>query len=331
MSPMQKTVLKNKKIIITGGSGFVGSALLEFLLKTNTICVIDNEYRGSNLSILEKKYPKIFSKNVVLEKLDIRDSNQLQDVFQQFKPEVVFHLAGIAGVKTVLENPLEVIDVNLNGSYNIAKVVTESKSVKKVVYSSTSEVYGPSTFKSEESTFTIQGPANEARWSYATSKLIGEHIFLAMNREYKIPVAIGRLFNIYGPRQIGAGAIHKFVKNTLSNRPIKIFGDGSQIRAWCYIADCVNGLRIIAEKGNGIYNIGYPDEALTTISLANLVLDLIPSKSKKIFKEMRTSDIRVRVPNIDKIAKLGYKPKVTLRQGLLETIKWYKGQQNKVK
>jgi len=316
--------LHDKKIVITGGSGFIGCALFESLLKKNQICIIDNEYHGSNILNVQKKHRKYFEKNVQLIKSDIRRKDKLLEILRDFKPEIVFHLAGITGVRTVMKNPFKVIDVNLNGSYNLAQVLIKVKSIKKLIYSSTSEVYGPSTYKSDEDTFTTQGPPNESRWSYATSKLIGEHIFLAMERQYGIPVSIGRLFNIYGPKQIGSGAIHEFVKRSLSNKPLVIYGDGSQIRAWCYIDDCINGLRIIAEKEKGVYNIGYPDEALTTISLAKLVLEITKSKSKFNFKKIQSSDIRLRVPNISKISKLGYKPKVTLREGLSKTIEWYK-------
>jgi len=108
------------------------------------------------------------------------------------------------------------------------------------------------------------------------------------------------------------------------NKPLTIYDDGSQIRAWCNVIDCLNGLLLIADKGNGIYNLGNPQEALTSIALAKLVLDITKSKSKIQFKKLNSSDVQVRVPNIKKLTKLGYSPKVDLREGLVQTAKWYK-------
>ena len=316
--------LNNKRILITGGSGFVGSYLLENLIQKNQICIVDNEYRGSNFNYLKKKNSQLFQKNLSFERIDIVDKEKLSDVFSKFEPDIVFHLAGIAGVKTVLNDPLKVINVNLIGSYNLAEIVSKSKSVKNIIYSSTSEVYGPTAYQLDEDSFTTQGTAYDPRWSYATSKLFAEHIFVAIQRQFGIPVSIGRLFNIYGPRQIGSGAIHEFVKNSIANKPLTIYDDGSQIRAWCYVDDCLNGLLLIAEKGNGIYNIGNPNESLTSIGLAKLIIDLTKSKSKLQYKKLNSSDVRVRVPNIKKIMKLGFLPKIDLREGLIQTAKWYK-------
>jgi len=325
---MSKITLKNNRIALTGGSGFVGSYLLESLIKYNKICIIDNEYRGSNISYIKKTYPKEFKKNVQVAQIDIRNKDKLEKILKKFDPQIIFHLAGIAGVNTVISKPLEVIDVNLIGSYNLAIIAPKINSLKKIIYTSTSEVYGPTAYQLDEDSFTTQGNAYDPRWSYSTSKLSVEHIFVAVEREYGVPVGIARLFNIYGPRQIGSGAIHEFVKKSIINKPLTIFDDGLQIRAWCYIDDCISGLRIIAEKGSGIYNIGSPSESLTSISLAELVVKLAKSKSKLQFKKLLHSDVRIRVPNIKKLSNLNYSPKVRLEEGLLNTIKWYKQTRN---
>jgi len=325
---MSKITLKNIRIVLTGGSGFVGSYLLESLIKQNKICIIDNEYRGSNISYIKHTYPKYFKKNVKVSQTDIRNKNELEKILKKFDPEIIFHLAGIAGVKTVISKPLEVIDVNLIGSYNLAVIAPKIKSLKKIIYTSTSEVYGPTAYQLEEDAFTTQGNAYDPRWSYATSKLFAEHIFVAVEREYGVPIGIARLFNIYGPRQIGSGAIHEFVKKSIINKPLTIFDDGLQIRAWCYIDDCIAGLRTIAEKGDGIFNVGTPSESLTSISLAHMIMKLAKSKSKLISKKLTHSDVQVRVPNIKKLSNIGYTPKVKLEEGLIETIKWYRKTQS---
>ena len=316
------TIILNKRILITGGFGFIGSHLVESLIKNNTICIIDNEYRGSNSSYLKKQFPDDFKK-IKYYKLDITDQKKLKSAIKSFKPEIIFHLAGIAGVSTVMKNPMKVIDVNLIGSYNLAKSVSDIPSVKKIIYTSTSEVYGNLAFQLSEDDYTTQGSPYDQRWSYATSKLFAEHIFVALEKESGIKVAIPRLFNIYGPRQIGSGAIHEFIKNSINNKPLTLYNDGSQIRAWCYIDDCINALHLITKKGNGVFNIGNPYESLSTTSLANLILDLSKSQSKLIFKKLNTTDIRLRVPNIEKLRKLNYHPKFTLRAGLEKTFDWY--------
>jgi len=326
---MRQLELRNKNILITGGSGFIGSYLLELLIDKNQICVIDNEYRGSNIEHVKRTHPKHFKKNVQFINSDITEKNKLVRILKQFKPDLVFHLAGITGVITVLKDPMKVIDVNLIGSYNLAKAISCVDSVKKLVYASTSEVYGPSAYQLDEDSFTTQGTAYDPRWSYATSKLFAEHIFVALERQFGVDVAIGRLFNVYGPKQIGSGAIHEFVKKAIANKSLTIYDDGSQIRAWCYIHDCMSGIRLITENGHGIYNIGNPQEALTSIALARLVIDITKSKSNLIFRKLKSSDVKVRVPNIQKISKLGYKPKFTLKEGLSQTIEWYKNNINK--
>lgn len=321
---MKNFKLKNKKIILTGGTGFIGSYLVESLMHNNLLCIIDNEYRGSNISHIQNSHRNKFTKNVKFINSDIRNYEKLLETFKDFKPEMIFHLAGIAGVSTVLNNPLEVIDVNLIGSYNLAKVILKTDSVKKIIYSSTSEVYGPTAYQLDEDSFTTQGTAYDPRWSYATSKLFAEHIFVALERQYGLDVAVARLFNIYGPKQIGSGAVHEFIKKAVSNKPLTIYDDGSQIRAWCYVSDCIAGLNLIAEKGHGIYNVGNPYEALTTTALARLIIDITNSNSKLIFKKLKSSDVRVRVPNINKISQLGYSPIIHLRYGLLQTANWYR-------
>jgi len=136
------SMISNKRILITGGFGFIGSHLVESLIKNNSICIVDNEYRGSNISYLKEKFAKDFKKNIRSKKLDITDQSGLNKIIKDFQPEIIFHLAGIAGVSTVMKNPMKVIDVNLIGSYNLAKSASNVNSVKKIVYTSTSEVYG---------------------------------------------------------------------------------------------------------------------------------------------------------------------------------------------
>jgi len=317
-------MIKDKRILITGGTGFIGSYIIENLINSNEIVCFDNSYRGSNINYLKNKYGKKFEQKIKLIQGDIRDVDLLKKSIKEFKPDIAIHLASLAGVQTIINNPFETIQVNLFGSNNLISAILKS-SVKKVIYTSTSEVYGPTAYQLSEEQNTVQGSPYHPRWSYATSKLFAEHLFVSMEREYGIPVAICRLFNIYGPRQIGEGAINNFIRAAIENKPLHIFGTGTEIRAWCYITDCIQGISLITGKGKGIYNIGHPYEGLTSYALALKIKELSKSKSKLIFKPASSySDVAIRVPNIQKLQKLGYKPTVNLAEGLKNTIDWHR-------
>lgn len=315
-------------MLITGGAGFVGSYLIENLFGKNEILCFDNLYRGSNIEYLRKKYGKSFDEKVQLVTGDIRDRELVEKAFADFQPDYVFHLASIAGVQTVIRNPLTTLDINVIGSFNILQAARKA-SPKKLVFTSTSEVYGPMSFQNREDDYTTQGSPYDPRWSYATSKLFTEHMCVSFEREYGVPVSIARLFNVYGPRQIGEGAIHSFIEKALRNEAIEIHGDGSQIRAWCYIDDCLRGLLLITEKGKGVYNIGSPTEALTVYGLALRIRERMKSDTKIVFAgDQVYTDIKLRVPSIEKIKKLGYEPQICLDEGLDRTIRWYRDQNN---
>ena len=315
--------MEGNRILITGGAGFIGSHLIEKLCGKNVILCFDSVYRGSNIQILREKRGPSFDETVKFVKGDIRDNELLVKVLNDFQPDYIFHLASVAGVQTVIRNPLMTLDVNVIGSYNLLRSISQY-APKKLIFTSTSEVYGPITFQNKEEDYTTQGSPYDPRWSYATSKLFVEHMCVSFEREYDIPVAIGRLFNIYGPRQIGEGAVHNFITKCLKKEPIEIHGDGSQIRAWCYVEDCIRGILLMCEKGRGIYNIGNPKEALTTFSLALKIKEKTKSQIPVLFSgEQVYTDVKLRVPSIEKIRKLGYEPQVNLDQGLEKTIDWY--------
>jgi dTDP-glucose 4,6-dehydratase len=280
-------------------------------------------YRGENIHRLKFEDTERFRRLKVV-RGDVRDRSGLEKAVKDFKPEIVFHLASIAGVRTVITRPLDVIETNVIGTYNLVKAVSEVKP-EKVVYTSTSEVYGQLAYRLSEDTPTVQGSPYDPRWSYATSKSFIEHMLVAMERQYGISLAIGRLFNVYGPMQIGEGAIHNFIVKAINNEPMEIYGDGSQIRAWCYVDDCVDGLMLIAEKGKGIFNIGNPYEALSVYSLALMIKELTGSRSPiKHGKKVDYSDVAVRVPNIERLQRLNYRPRVGLKDGLMKTIQFYR-------
>ncbi len=315
--------MKGKKILITGGAGFIGSHLIEHLFRQNDIICLDIYDKAPNTELLREKYGKEIKDAVVFVKGDVRERPRIEEIVIEHKPDIVFHMASIAGVSKVVSKPFETLETNVIGSYNLLQSLRQIP-VEKFVFASTSEVYGPQTFRGMEDGFTTQGSAYDPRWSYSTSKLFVEHMCVSVERETKIPVAIVRLFNIYGPRQVGEGAIHNIVVNCLRGEQIKIHGRGDQIRAWCYVDDCLDGLLLVTDKGRGIFNIGNPREALSTYSLALKIKEKTQSKSRMVFCPPTYTDIGLRVPSIDKISGLGYEPEVDLDRGLHKTIEWYK-------
>ena len=173
---------------------------------------------------------------------------------------------------------------------------------------------------------TISGTAGEARWTYAVSKLAGEHLSMAYYKEFNLPTVSVRPFNVYGPGQTGEGALQIFIKKALKNEDISIFGDGNQIRAWCYVDDFVDGLMRCIENHDAIghsFNIGNSRAVVTIYGLAQTVLRVLNSKSKIMFKPPLSADIELRIPSVEKAERiLGFKAQHDLEYGIAQTAKW---------
>jgi len=319
---MNNQLIKNKKILITGGAGFIGSHLAERLVADNQIIVYDNFHRNALKYTTLVKHP-----HIQLIKGDVLDPQKLSIALDNC--DIVIHLAAIAGVESVVVTPLETLEINLMGTYNLLRAINgQSKKIRKFIFCSTSEVYGPFVYQAKEDGMTTQGKVSEQRWAYATSKIAAEHWCYAYFKRWGLPVVILRPFNIYGERQVGEGAIHKFVESAICHQPLKIFGSGEQIRSWCYIDDMIQALlsALNSQKAIGqIYNVGNSEETLTTMELAKKVIKIADSKSRIVFRERNYPDVELRIPSIDKAKKeLGFKPKVDLDEGLARTIRWYK-------
>jgi UDP-glucose 4-epimerase len=198
----------------------------------------------------------------------------------------------------------------------------------RVVDFSTSEVFGPMAFRVSEEMQTVSGSAGEGRWTYAVSKLAGEHLAHAYYNQYKLPVVTVRPFNVYGPGQTGEGAIQIFIKKALKNEDITIHGDGAQIRAWCYVDDFVDCLFRCIENPNAVghsFNIGNARAVITILGLAQTVCRVLKSESKINFVPPLSADIAVRIPSVDKSEEiLGFKAKTDLEEGILATAEWMK-------
>ena len=238
----------------------------------------------------------------------------------------VIHAAGIAGIDTVIKSPVDTMKVNMIGTANVLEASLHNGISDRVIDFSTSEVFGTHAYRSTEKDQTIAGSAGEARWTYAVSKLAGEHLAKAYHSQFNLPVVTVRPFNVYGPGQTGEGAIQIFIKKALNNEDINIHGDGVQIRAWCFVDDFVECIMKCLKSDEAVgesFNIGNSRAVITILGLANLVCRVLNSKSKIIHKDPLSADVEIRVPSLDKAEKiLGFKAKVDLEEGIQRTAEW---------
>ena len=312
--------LKGKRIFITGGAGFIGSHLTDSIIDENEVIIFDTLSRNA----LEYSKNKD-NKNLRLIKGDVLDINVLEKSIDDI--DVFIHMAAIAGVGTVVSKPSTTLKINLLGSYN-ALEACRKKDVKRFIVFSTSEVYGPNVYQADEAGMTTLGPIGKPRWVYAMSKLASEFLADSYYREYGIKFTSVRPFNIYGPRQIGEGAIHNFIVRALKNEPLIIHEPGSQIRSWCYVDDAVDAIKKVLETRDSegeVFNIGNPEATSTTLQTAETVRRISNSKSKIESKELKYPEVNIRIPSIEKAKRiLGFSPKVSLEEGIRKTIGWYK-------
>ena len=317
-------MITEKKILLTGGAGFIGTKICNMLHKDNEILIYDNLNRNSiaNTGLLDLQ-------NIILEKGDILDSNHLYKIVNDFKPGIVIHLAAIAGIDTVIKNPLQTMKVNMIGTYNILESIKNLR-IERFIDFSTSEVFGSYAYKVDEKNTTNLAPVGEARWTYSVSKLAGEHLAHSYHKEYGMPTVTVRPFNIYGPGQIGEGAIHQFVVRALENKDLEIHGDGDQIRSWCYVEDFIKGILLCLENPAAIgeaFNLGNPQGTVTISMLAQTIKNISKSKSNIIYVPKNYVDVDLRIPSIEKAKKiLNFKPEYDLFSGLEKTIEWYRNE-----
>ncbi|TMP47571.1 NAD-dependent epimerase/dehydratase family protein [Pseudoalteromonas sp. S1688] len=311
--------LKGKKIFITGGAGFIGSTLIGRLIEDNEITAYDNLDRNTL-----KSQSFYNHNNLKLVKGDVLDRNHLIEAAKG--AEIFIHAAAIAGIDNTVKSPVRTMTVNMTGTSNALEAAHQAGSVERFLEFSTSEVFGSRAYRVDELDSTTTGAVGEARWTYAVSKLAGEHLTHAYHREHGLPTVTFRPFNVYGPGQIGEGAISIMIRKALKNEDIFIFGDGAQIRAWCYVDDMVDALMkaLSMPKAEGeSFNIGNARAVTTIFGLAETICRVLNSKSKIIFKDALSADIELRIPNIDKAKDLlGFQAKVDLEEGLLKTAEW---------
>lgn len=317
------------RVLITGGAGFIGSHLAEALLKEgDEVFIIDNLSTGSIDNIIHLKETKgfkyyidtIMNTYLMAELVDLSD--------------VIYHLAAAVGVKLIVESPVYTIETNIKGTEVVLELANKKK--KKVIITSTSEVYGKGLkVPFAEDDDLLLGPTNKGRWSYACSKAIDEFLALAYWKEKKLPTIVARLFNTVGPRQSSqyGMVLPRFIEQALKGYPITVYGDGRQSRCFTWVGDVVDALIKLAntdEAVGEIFNIG-SNEEISIIDLANLVKELLNSNSPIEFLSYEQAyeegfeDMIRRAPDISKIQTLiGFKPTKSIREIILLCAEYYR-------
>jgi UDP-glucose 4-epimerase len=313
--------------LITGGAGFIGSHLTEALLaRGDEVYVLDDLSTGTITNIAHlKSNPKFHY---------VVDSVMHEPVLAELidSSDVVYHLSAAVGVFLVVESPVYTIENTTKGTELVLKWANKKK--KKVLITSTSEVYGKGTrIPFNEADDVVIGPSQFARWSYACSKLLDEFLALAHFRQHKLPVVLARLFNTVGTRQTGryGMVIPRFVNQALKNEPLTVYGTGKQTRCFTDVSDAVSaliGLMDSQHTAGEVYNVGNPVE-VTIEELARKVIAMTGSQSEISYIPYSEAysegfeDLARRVPDIGKIgAAIGYKPTVQLDEILQRVINY---------
>jgi UDP-glucose 4-epimerase len=305
------------RVFITGGAGFIGSHLCDALVaEGKEVTILDNLSTGSkkNIAHLEGKI-KIFQG-------DIRDQKLVEFLVEG--SDLVLHMAAALGVDNILENPIESISTNFYGSEVVLNAA--AKYDKRIVIASTSEIYGKNPKQPlSETDDRIIGSPQKLRWSYSDAKALEEAAAYFLFVTKKLKVTTMRFFNTVGPRQTGkyGMVIPRFVKAAVENKPIKVFGDGSQSRVFCHIEDTVKAVLLLAQTNKSIgevFNIGGKGE-ITILDLAKMIINLTNSKSEITFTKYEDAyaigfeDMARRVPDISKIKLFtGWEPKLDLKR-----------------
>lgn len=321
------SAMSGSTVAITGGAGFIGSTLARHLSDRPDIDVVlfDNLHRDaiSDSDLLERD-------NVRLVRGDVRDERALSAALAGAR--YIVHMASIAGVDTVMNNPVLTMQVSMLGTMNVLAIAQSLREaghdIERVIDFSTSEVFGRYAFRVTEGDATSLGAVGEARWTYAVSKLCTEHLCWNYHKQYGLKTVAIRPFNVYGPNQVGTGAIHHFIRRAIEGRPLTIHNDGAQIRSWCYIDDLIDGIckaLVRPEAVGQSFNLGNPRSTLTIHQLARDIVRLAASESGLDFVRWDHPDVELRVPDIGKARDLlGFAPQVDLEEGLTQTIAWYR-------
>jgi len=303
-----------KKVVVTGGAGFIGSHLAEEVARRGYHVIILDDLSTGKVENIEDLLGK---DNVEFIKGSITELPLLRELFHAI--DYVFHQAAIPSVPRSIENPQASHDVNVSGTLNVLLTAREN-SVKKVIFASSSSVYGdiPTLPKRED---MVPQPLSP----YAVTKLAGECYCQVFHQVYGLPTVCLRYFNVYGPRQDPnsqyAAVIPSFIKRALEGNPPIIFGDGEQTRDFTFVKDTVEASILAAESdARGLFNIAQ-GERITINELARLVISIVGKNMEPVHQEPRPGDIRHSLADISRARAFGYEPRCSLKEGLRETIR----------
>lgn len=314
---------RGQRILITGGAGFIGTALTHRLCTDNEILIFDQKLGGSSWTLSGHNGNNGHNRVRIIQG-DILDQDAVSRAVEG--TDSIVHLAAIVGVNKVRAHPRETIETNFLGTLTLLRAVEHLSTLPRLVYFSTSEVFGINSFRVQECMSTSIGPVQETRWSYSISKLVGEHLLQCYHRETGLPTVTIRPFNVFGPGRTGDHAMLRFVLSALRDEDLIVHGAGDQIRSWCYIDDLVDGVVAALVRPDAVgedFNLGNPRNTLTIYELARRVLKITGSRSKIRFVEVNYSDIDIRVPHMEKARQLlGFEPSVDIDEGIRRTVAW---------
>lgn len=308
-----------KNIIVTGGAGFLGSHLCEYLInKEEKVICIDNLFTG-NLKNLE----------------NIKDSRNFEFIqhdiiepifFEDKKIDQIYNLACPASPIQYQINPVRTVKANTIGVINVLGIAKKHKA--RVFQASTSEIYGDPLEHPQKESYRGNVNTIGERACYDEGKRVAETLFFDYHREHGIEIRVARIFNTYGPRMYenDGRVVSNFIVQALKNDPITIYGTGEQTRSFCYVDDLIEAIYRLMNKEDftGPINIGNPGE-FTMIELANKIIKITDSKSEIVFKELPSDDPKKRKPDISMAEEiLGWEPKVNLEEGLIKTVDYFK-------
>ncbi|MGQ9508871.1 MAG: UDP-glucuronic acid decarboxylase family protein [Thermodesulfobacteriota bacterium] len=308
--------LLQKRILVTGGAGFLGSHLCEFLLrKGEDVLCVDNFYTGTKRNIahlLDNPYFELLRHDITFP--------------LYVEVDEIYNLACPASPVHYQNDPVQTTKVNVHGSINMLGLAKRLRA--KILQASTSEVYGDPTIHPQPETYWGNVNCIGPRSCYDEGKRCAETLFFDYNRQYQIKIKVARIFNTYGPRMHpnDGRVISNFILQALKNEPITVYGDGLQTRSFCYVDDMIEGLIRLMDSPDDItgpINLGNPEE-ISILNLAQKIIELTGSRSKILFKPPQAGDPRQRQPSIELAKeKLGWSPKTSLNEGLQKTIHYF--------
>ena len=319
-----------KKVVVTGGYGFIGSNLIKYLLKKNYFVInIDKLSYSANLYNLKN----VKTKKYVFVKANIGDKKKIISMLNKYKPKIIFNLAAETHVDRSIDGPKPFIDNNIYGVFNLLEsirfYIKKSKNKIKLIHVSTDEVYGDIVDKSKRADENYQYKPSSP---YAASKASADHLVKSYVRTYNFPAIISNCSNNYGPNQFPEKIIPKLIFNILNNKPLPIYGKGLNSREWIYVEDHCRALEVLSIKGKlgENYNIG-SSEDLTNLELTKLIIKIIKKKLPNIIKKVKIKfvkdrpghDIRYALNSKKMQKKFKWLAITKINVGLSKTIDWY--------